>query len=49
MTIDGRPMTNDEIDATARLLVQMAQEARDALTGQSTLAVVFDRAREATK
>lgn len=43
MTIDGRPMTNDEMDATARLLVQMAQEARDALTGQSTLVVVCDR------
>lgn len=45
MTIDGRLMTNDEMDATHRLLAQMAQDARDALTGQSTLAVVFDRAR----
>lgn len=45
MTIDGRPMTNDEMDATHRLLVQMAQEARDALTGHSTLVVVQDRAK----
>lgn len=43
MTIDGRPMTTEEIDATQRLLVQMAHDARDALTGHSTLVVVCDR------
>lgn len=39
-TIDGEPMTEDQIKCLRRLLVQMAQEARDALTGQSTLVVV---------
>lgn len=40
MAIDGRPMTRAEVDATGQLLAQMAQDARDALTGQSTLVVV---------
>lgn len=38
--IDGRTMTAEEIDHVDRLLVQMAADARDALEGQSTLAVV---------
>lgn len=37
--IDGRDMTADERDAAHRMLVQMAQDARDALAGLSTLAV----------
>lgn len=45
MTIDGREMTDDERSGIARLLAQMAQDARDALTGQSTLVVVQDRAK----
>jgi hypothetical protein len=43
MTIDGQPMTDAQQVSTQRLLVQMAQDARDALTGQSTLVVVCDR------
>lgn len=41
--IDGRDMTPDEQEAAQRLLVQMAQEARDALDGQSTLVVTVGR------
>jgi len=40
MTVDGRDMTPDEISLTQRLLVQMCEDARDALQGRSTLAVV---------
>lgn len=43
--IDGRAMTSDEISATQKLLVQMSEDARDALQGTSTLAVVI-RGRE---
>lgn len=39
--IDGRAMTSDEISATQKLLVQMSEDARDALQGTSTLAVVI--------
>lgn len=38
--IDGRDMTAEEKALAQRLLAQMAQDARDALSGQSTLAVV---------
>jgi hypothetical protein len=38
--IDGRPMTDDERAGIRRLLVQMASDARDALQGTITLAVV---------
>lgn len=38
--IDGRPMTDDERAGIRRLLVQMCNDARDALQGTSTLAVV---------
>lgn len=40
-TIDGRPMTGAERDHLLRLLAQMAADARDALDGQSTLAVAI--------
>lgn len=40
--IDGRPMSEAERDGIARLLVQMCTDARDALAGSSTLAVVGD-------
>lgn len=45
MMIDGRQMTDDEVAHTARILVQMCEDARDALRGGSTLAVLieFDR------
>lgn len=39
--IDGREMTAEECAAAHRLLVQMAQDARDALAGCSTLGVVL--------
>lgn len=38
--IDGRAMTDDERAGIRRLLVQMCRDARDALQGTSTLAVV---------
>ena len=38
--IDGRDMTPDEMAAVCRLLVQMCEDASDALRGGSTLAVV---------
>lgn len=38
--IDGREMTDDEAAAVRLLLEQMACDARDALSGQSTLVVV---------
>ena len=38
--IDGRAMTADELAAVRQLLVQMCEDARDALQGTSTLAVV---------
>lgn len=38
--IDGRPMTADEILLAERMLEQMASDARDALSGLSTLVVV---------
>lgn len=37
--IDGREMTPDELQAVHRLLVQMCEDARDALQGSSTLVV----------
>ncbi len=37
--IDGRDMTPEEAAAVRRMLEQMAQDARDALAGQSTLVV----------
>lgn len=39
--IDGRAMTDEELRTMQRLLTQMATDARDALSGQSSLAVVF--------
>lgn len=39
--IDGREMTAEEQTAIRRVLVQMAEEARDALAGQSTLVVIM--------
>ena len=38
--IDGVQMTPEQMALTRRLLVQMAQDARDAIAGQSTLVVV---------
>lgn len=38
--IDGRPMTDAERDVIEQLLTQMCHDARDALTGGSTLVVV---------
>jgi len=40
-TIDEREMTAEEVALAQRLLVQMAEDARDALAGHSTLAVVL--------
>lgn len=40
-SIDGRDMTAEELQAVRKLLVQMAEDARDALQGASTLAVVL--------
>ena len=44
--IDGVQMTPEQMQETRRLLVQMAQDARDALAGRSTLVVVFDKRLE---
>lgn len=38
--IDGRDMTADEVARVRRLLAQMDSDARDAISGTSTLAVV---------
>lgn len=38
-----RMLDQTEIDVIELTLVQMAQDAQDALEGQSTLAVMFDR------
>lgn len=41
--IDGRDMTPGEVATVRRLLAQMCEDARDALQGTSTLAVVFEQ------
>lgn len=46
--VDDRGMTEDELTSLRRVLVQMAEGARDALDGHSTLAVVFDNAGKRT-
>lgn len=38
-----RSMTQEEADAATKMLVQMSSDARDALDGGSTLAVVFGK------
>ena len=43
LRIDGRDMTDDESQSIRRLLEQMASDAIDALSGQSTLAVVIQK------
>lgn len=40
MRIDGRDMTSDESKAISKLLAQMAADAIDALSGQSTLVII---------
>lgn len=40
-TVDGSPMTADQVDDVARLLVRLESDGRDAWDGQSTLAVVI--------
>lgn len=42
LTVDGLALHGPEMREVARRLEQMASDARDALNGHSTLAVVFD-------
>lgn len=42
--IDGQDMTPEEVSYVRKLLVQMSEDARDALRGTSTLVVVYQTA-----
>lgn len=40
-TADGIPMTDDQQSSIKKLLIQMSEDARAALNGDSTLAIIF--------